>query len=45
MSSNITKWTTYLFVISEPWCTLRGLKVIQKFNNDDNDNKDQYRCQ
>jgi len=22
--------------------TLRGLEVIQKFNNDDNDDKDQY---
>jgi len=25
--------------------TSRGLGVIQKFNNDDNDNKNQYRCQ
>jgi len=25
--------------------TLRSLGVIQKFNNDDNDNEDQYRCQ
>jgi len=25
--------------------TLRGLEVFQKFNNDDNDDKYQYRCQ
>jgi len=25
--------------------TLRDLEVIQKFNNDDNDDEDQYRCQ
>ena len=24
--------------------TLRGLGMIQKFNNDDNNDKDQYRC-
>jgi len=26
-------------------CTLRDLGVIQKFNNNDNDDEDQYRCQ
>ena len=25
--------------------TLRDLEVVQKFNNNDNDNKDQYRSQ
>jgi len=26
-------------------CTLRGLEVIQKFNNNDNNNEDQYKYQ
>ena len=33
---------TYLWYLNLE-CTLRGLEVIQKFNNDNNDNEDQYR--
>ena len=32
-------------MISKLRYILRGLGVIQKFNNDNNDNKDQYRYQ
>jgi len=37
------KLLTYLWYLNLG-CTLRGLGLIQKFN-DDNDDEDQYRCQ
>jgi len=38
------KLLTYLWYLNLG-CTLRGLEVIQRFNNSDNNNKDQYRYQ
>jgi len=38
------KLLTYLWYLNLE-CNLKGLKVIQKFNNDNNNNKDQYRYQ
>ena len=35
---------TYLWYLNLGY-TLRGLEVIQKFNNDDNDDEDQYKYQ
>jgi len=35
---------TYLWYLNLRY-TLRGLGVIQKFNNNDNDDEDQYKCQ
>jgi len=35
---------TYLWYLNLR-CTLKGLGMIQKFNNDDNDDEDQYKYQ
>jgi len=34
---------TYLWDLNLE-CILRDLRVIQKFNNDDNNEEDQYKC-